>query len=79
VDALLQFLVGGLADEHGAVVLGLDLHLENVGRDVAAVIAGLDGRVDALRIMFAKALNLALLWNKCRYANLDVRSINIVQ
>jgi hypothetical protein len=48
VDALLELFIGGLADEDGPVVLGLDLDLQDVGRDVAAKVTWLDGRVDTL-------------------------------
>ena len=49
MDALLKLLVGGLADEHGPVVLGLHLHLEDVGGDFAAVFARLHSSVNALQ------------------------------
>ena len=41
VDALSERLVLGLADEHAAVVLGQDVHLQQADRDVAAKVPGL--------------------------------------
>jgi hypothetical protein len=48
VDALLELFIGGLADEDGSVVLGLDLDLQDVGRDVAAEVTWFDCSVDTL-------------------------------
>ncbi len=48
MDALLELFIGGLADEDGSVVLGLDLNLQDVGRDVATEVTWFDGRVDTL-------------------------------
>ncbi len=49
MGALLELLVGGLADEDGTVVLGLHLDLQDVGGDVATEISGFDGGVDTLQ------------------------------
>ncbi len=49
MGALLELLVGGLADEDGPVVLGLHLDLQDVGGDVAAKISGFDSGVDTLQ------------------------------
>jgi hypothetical protein len=50
VGTLLEFLVGGLADEDGPVVLGLHLDLQDVGGNVAAKITWFDGSVNTLNM-----------------------------
>ena len=49
VHALLQGRVPGLTDKDGALMLGSDVHLEDVGGDVAAVVAARDLLVGALQ------------------------------